>query len=285
MRLPFSFLSLFVFSIFVNLATFAQPKNDTIKTPPASTRPQTGPKPYKDVITAKAISDEGMFTVHKVEDKYFFEIPDSLMGREILIVNRISKSAAGLRSGFFGYAGDEAGRNVVRFEKGPNNKIFLRSISFAEYSKDSTSPMFTAVNKSNVQPIAAAFDIKALAKDSAGVVVDMTDYISGDNDILYFGSQIKSALRIGSQQTDKSYIVGVRSFPLNIEINTVKTYSRMPAPTAGAAPSSAGGNITIEMNSSLVLLPKVPMRARYADPRVGYFTIGYTDFDANPQGV
>jgi len=99
MRLPFSFLSLFVFSIFVNLATFAQPKNDTIKTPPASTRPQTGPKPYKDVITAKAISDEGMFTVHKVEDKYFFEIPDSLMGREILIVNRISKSAAGLRSG------------------------------------------------------------------------------------------------------------------------------------------------------------------------------------------
>ncbi len=286
MRLPVSFLSLIVFSIFYNLATFAQPKIDSTKTPPASTRAQTGPKPYKDVITAKAISDEGMFTVHKIEDKYFFEIPDSLMGREILIVNRISKSAAGLRSGFFGYAGDEAGRNVVRFEKGPNNKIFLRSISFAEYSKDSTSPMYTAVNKSNVQPIAAAFDIKALSKDSAGVVIDLTDYVSGDNDILFFASQVKSALRIGSQQSDKSYIVGIRSYPINIEISSVKTYSRTQggSPIAGAA-APVGSNITVEMNSSFVILPKHPMQPRYYDPRVGFFTVGYTDFDANPQGV
>ena len=193
MRLPFLYAILIVISLFLNLASFAQPKTDTTKTSTPGSRLQSGPKPYKEVITAKAISDDGMFTVHKVEDKYYFEIPDSLLGREILVVNRISKSAAGLRSGFFGYAGDEAGRNVVRFEKGPNNKIFLRSISFAEYSKDSTSPMFTAVNKSNVQPIAAAFDIKALSKDSCGSVIDMTDYISGDNDILFFGSQIKSS--------------------------------------------------------------------------------------------
>ena len=90
--------------------------------------------------------------------------------------------------------------------------------------------MFTAVNKSNVQPIAAAFDIKALAKDSTGSVIDVTDYISGDNDVLFFSSQIKSALRIGSQQSDKSYIVGVRSYPINIEIKTVKTYSRIGWP-------------------------------------------------------
>lgn len=286
MRLPLSCFSLIVFSIFFNLATFAQPKSDSTKTPPASSRSQTGPKPYKDVITAKAISDEGMFTVHKVEDKYFFEIPDSLMGQDILIVNRISKSAAGLRSGFFGYAGDEAGRNVVRFEKGPNNKIFLRSISFAEYSKDSTSPMFSSVNKSNVQPIAAAFDIKALSKDSAGSVIDMTDYISGDNDILFFSSQIKSALRIGSQQSDKSYIVGVRSYPINVEISSVKTYGRSPGGPSGAGSAApVGGNITVEMNSSFVILPKHPMQPRSYDPRVGFFTVGYTDFDANPQGV
>ena len=99
-----------------------------------------------------------------------------------------------MRSGFFGYAGDQVGQNVIRFEKGPNNKIFLRTISFAEYSKDSTSPMFTAVNNSNVQPIAAAFDIKALSKDSAGRVIDVTDYINGDNDVLFFSSQCKISL-------------------------------------------------------------------------------------------
>jgi len=276
----------FSFAIILSAVAIAQPKTDSTKSSPFSLRSATGPKPYKEVITAKAATDEGFFKVHKVEDKYFFEIADSLLGRDILVVNRIAKAAAGMRNGFFGYAGDEAGRNVIRFEKGPGNKIFLRTISFAEYSKDSTSPMFTAVNKSNVQPIAASFEVKALSEDSAGTVIDVTDYISGDNDVLFFSSALKSALRIGSQQTDKSYIVGIRSFPINIEIATVKTYGRSGGgPAIGGAALTPGGNVTVEMNCSFVMLPKEPMQARYYDPRVGYFSVGYTDFDANPQGV
>lgn len=269
------------------------PKPDTTRRPmgnggPAG--PSTGPKAYKDVITAKAVSDAGMFTVHKVDDKYYFEIPDSLFNRDILVVNRLSKAGAGMRvGGFAGYAGDDISRNVIQFQRGPNNKIFLRNISFAEYAKDSTSSMYTAVKRSNIQPIAASFDIKALGKDSTGVVIDATDYISGDNDILHFSSGSKSTYRIGSLQADKSYIDNLRAFPINVEIKTVKTYSRMPAqPTAGfggGGGSAAGGNLTVEINSSLVLLPKVPMQPRYFDKRVGYFVTGYTDFDANPQGV
>jgi hypothetical protein len=81
--------------------------------------------------------------------------------------------------------------------------------------------------------------------------------------------------------------VGVKSFPINVEIKAVKTYGRTPAPsTTGFGGGGAGsGNLTMELNSSLVLLPKVPMQPRYFDPRVGYFAVGYTDFDANPQGV
>ncbi|HRG83981.1 MAG TPA: DUF5118 domain-containing protein, partial [Chitinophagaceae bacterium] len=135
-----------------------------------------GPKPYREVITSKAVSDPGLFTVHKLDDKYFVEIPDSILGRELLVVNRISKASAGMRSqgSFFGYGGDQIGSNVIRFERGPNNKVFIRSISYAEYAKDSSSPMFTAVTNSNVQQIAAAFDLKSLGKDSSGVVIDMT---------------------------------------------------------------------------------------------------------------
>ena len=259
----------------------SMPKTDSAKKP---TGPVTGPKPYKEVITSKAVSDAGLFWVHKVEDKYYFEMPDSLFNRDI-VVNRISKAAAGMRSGgFFGYGGDQIGQNVIRFEKGPNNKIFLRNISYAEYAKDSTSPMFTAVNNSNVQPIAAAFDIKALGKDSTGAVIDVTDYINGDNDVLHFNSSLKTFLRIGQIQSDKSYIVTVKSYPINIEVKTVKTYSRTPA-APGAVGGGPSGNMTVELNSSLVLLPKVPMQSRYFDARIGYFTVGYTDFDANPQGV
>ncbi|MFN4313433.1 MAG: zinc-dependent metalloprotease [Chitinophagaceae bacterium] len=249
-----------------------------------------GPKAYNEVITSKAVTDQGMFAVHKVDEKYYFEIPDNMLGRDILVVNRISKAAAGMRNGFFGFAGDQIGQNVVRFEKGPNNKVFLRSISYAEYAKDSSSPMFTAVTKSNVQPIAASFDIKAFSKDSSASVIDITDFISGDNDLLYFSSGTKSAMRIGGQQNDKSYISGVRSYPMNVEISTVKTYGRTPTPPGQATGGrggggNAGGNLTIEINNSMVLLPEKPMQPRHFDPRVGYFVVGYTDFDANPQGV
>lgn len=277
-------------SLVVTAQTPGAPRPDSTRRP-GNGGPviSTGPKAYKDVITSKAITDAGMITIHKVEDKYFFEIPDSIFNRDILIVNRLSKAGANMRvGGFAGFAGDDISRNVIQFQKGPNNKIFIRTISFAEYSKDSTSSMYSAVKRSNMQAIAAAFDIKSLGKDSAGAVIDVTDYISGDNDILHFSSGSKSTYRIGSLQSDKSYIDNLRAFPINVEIKTVKTYSRMPAPPAGgfsAAPAPPGGNLTVEINSSLVLLPKVPMQARYFDKRVGYFTTGYTDYDANPQGV
>ena len=259
--------------------------------PGLSSLPKSGPKSYKDVITDKAVTKKGMFTVHKVEDKWYFEIADSLLGRDILIVNRLSKAAAGMRSFFFGYAGDQIGSNVISFEKGPNNKIFLKKISFDELSKDSTQPMYRAVINSNIQPIVAAFDIAAFNKDSSGSVIEMTNYINNDNDILNFQSNLKTVFQVGGQQTDKSYIVSVKTYPLNIEIKTVKTYSKSsgggfgsPSPLPFA--STGGGQLlTMELNSSLVLLPKTPMQQRFLDARVGYFERNYTDFDANPQGV
>ncbi|WP_315824896.1 DUF5117 domain-containing protein [Paraflavitalea speifideaquila] len=228
-----------------------------------------------------------MFAVHKVEDKWYFEVADSLLGRDILIVNRISKAPADTRAGFFGYAGDEINENVIRFEKGPNNKVFLRNISFSVYAKDSTKPMYKSVQNSNIQPISAAFDIKAFSKDSTGSIIDMTEYIGGDNDIFFFASFFKSALRIGGLQSDKSYIVDIKTYPINTEIKTVKTYSKMAAPSTipGLMPSGPTGNATFELNTSVVLLPKEAMRPRYYDDRIAYFTTEYTDFDADPQGV
>lgn len=272
----------------LGITLVAQPKSDSSKVPGPAGGRNNGPKPYHEVITAKAISDQGLFTVHKIDDKYFFEIGDSLLGRDILVVNRISRSAAGMRTFGMGYAGDEIGRNVIRFEKGPNNRLFLRNISFAEYAKDSTSPMFVSLTNSNIQPIAASFEIKAFSRDSAGSVIDATDYISGDNDVLFFNNSYKSAFRISSLQSDKSYVQSVRSYPINVEIKAVKTYSRAGGagqPGGGSPGAVAGGNITLELNSSMVVLPKVPMQPRYYDPRVGFFTVGYTDYDANPQGV
>jgi hypothetical protein len=254
---------------------------------------RTAPKPYKEVITDKAKTDEGMFKVHRVDDKWYFEIPDSLLNRDILIVSRLSKSAAGLSNGFSGYAGDIINNNVIRFDKGPNNRVFLRRISFDQRASNQDG-MYKAVLNSTTQPIMQAFAISAFGKDSVtntnSTVIDMTDYINGDNDVLFFNPGVKSGLQIGAYQTDRSYIQTVKSYPINIEIKTVKTYNRGASTGQfGAAPSPfappASGAYTVELNSSILLLPKTPAKARYFDPRVGFFARGYTDFDANPQGV
>jgi hypothetical protein len=233
------------------------------------------PKPYKEVITAKAITDSGLFIVHKIDEKYFWELPDSLLNRDLLIVNRIAKAATGGRAGMLGYAGDEIGESVVQFAKGPANKLFIKTISYQEISKDSTeNGMFRSVMNSNLQPLVAAFDIKAYRPDSTGVVIDVTDYLEKDNDVLFFDNNIKKALNLGGLQADRSYVEKLSSFPLNVEIRTLKTFSQ-----------TFLGFATYELNSSIVLLPKQPMQSRSFDERVGYFATGYKDFDANPQGV
>lgn len=282
-----------VLAIMLSLGVRTQDKPVTPPTTtPGSTvtgsQSKTGPKPYKDIITDKAITRRGMFTIHNVDDKYYFELPKRLLGHDILVVNRVSKSSIEAKKAFYGYAGDQIGKNVIRFEKGPNNKIFLRVISYSVNPGDSTKPMYQSVLNSNIQPIAMAFDIKAIAPDSlgGGIVIDVTDNVTSDNEIFGFASNAKSSFSAGSFQNDKSYIVSIKPYPVNVEIKSVKTFSK----SAGTSPFSVGSTpsqatVTLEMNSSMLLLPEKPMKPRYEDPRVGYISTGFTDFDANPQGV
>lgn len=235
-------------------------------------------KPYKDVITPGMKATKGYFTIHQKDDKYFFEIPNNIFGRDILIVSRISKASADMRNGSSGYAGDQIAETVYRFEKGPANKLFLRRISFSEYAGDSTTAMFASVTKNNVQAIAMSFPIAAISPDSSAVVIEATEFLNSDNDILYFeNKKLKDRAGMGSQQNDRSYIDYVHAYSSNVEIRAVKTYS------AGLNPTSS--NYTVELNASLVLLPAVPMKPRLQDTRVGYFAVGFKDFDADPQGV
>jgi hypothetical protein len=247
-------------------------------------------KPFKEIITDKAVSDQGVFTVHKVDDKYYFEIPDAMLKKEFLLVTRLTKAAAGMRSGTSGYAGDQIGQQVIAFEKGPKDKILLRSISHVDYAKDSTSQMYNSVTRNNVQSIIKSFDVKAYGVKNNSSVIEVTDVLNSDNELTSFSVWSKDSYRVGTFQKDMSFVNFVKSFPSNIEINTTKTFARtLGAPVTPAIPGrpapKISGNYTVEINSSFVLLPENKMQARYFDPRVGYFTVGYTDFDLDPQGV
>jgi hypothetical protein len=256
-------------------------------TPAPASTPKTGPKPYKEVITAKAKTQKGLLTTHQVEDKYYFEIADSLFGKEIMAVTRISQAPTGA-----GYGGELANRQVIRFEKGPENKVFIRVPLYINVSPDSTKPMSQAVRNSNVEPIAFAFDIKAARKDT-GVVVEVTDFFKGDNQIVSLPPSAKTAYRLAAPAADRSYIQGIKTFPINTEITVIKTFSALPAapsisglptaPTTTLPAASNAGAVTMEINTSMLLLPTVPMRKRYFDSRVGYFANGYMVYGENSQ--
>ena len=243
-------------------------------------------KPYKEIITADAKTSTGFFKVHKVEEKYYFEIPDSMINRDILTVNRILKSAAEFRnplSGLMSYAGDWIGENVIRFEKTPGNKISLRIISFKERAGDSAdNRMAQLVADNNMQPIYASLPVKAINKEQGNLVIDVTDFLNTDNPVFGFIPALKPYTGLAGVAPDRSYIDSILVFPLNIEVRTVKTYLRQAPGSTAATP------FTFEFNSSIVLLPKIPMKGRQYDPRVGYFGLwptDYTDFNINPQGV
>lgn len=258
---------------------------------PAISLPRTGPRPYPQVVTAKASTTRGLFTVHKIDDRYLFELPDSLLGREIMAITRTSKTATNA-----GYGGEQANRQVLRFERGPDNRVLMRAVQYINVGADSTQPIFKAVQNSNVQPIAAVFDVKAVRKDTS-VVFDVTDFFKTDNQVISLPPFAKIRYRITQLQTDRTFIQTVKSFPINTEVRVMKTYSvTPPTPSFGGAPSppspfptvslpagEAAGVATFEMNTSMILLPKVPMKKRLFDARVGYFANGYTVFDDNSQ--
>jgi hypothetical protein len=281
------------------LPTFAQRKPRTPAPKPASDtshpvkpkNPIAGqPKQYKDVIPDSAVSQKGLFTVHKVGDKWFFEIGDSLLNREILAVTRFSKSPAGSRS----YGGEEVNEQTIRWEKGPSDVLFLRVVTVVSLATDSSQPIARAVRNSNLDPIAAAFDIKAYGKDSASMVIDVTDFFKGDNQPVSLSPGIKRRYSLGGLSSDRSYISYIHSFPLNTEVRTVKTYSSSPSPggisfgpsTGVSLPAAeAAGAVTIELNNSFIMLPDTPMRKRLFDPRVGYFASDYTVYGDDQQKV
>jgi ribosomal protein S18 acetylase RimI-like enzyme len=266
-------------------------KNAKEKAPASSAKPDTtkrkgpagGLQSFKQLV-GKAKTQKGLFTVHKVNEDYYFEIPDSLMGREFMTVTRFAKTPTGA-----GYGGEEENRQVMRWERGPNNKLFLRASLFINSSGDSTKPILQAVRNSNLDPIAASFDLKSIRKDTS-VVINVTDFFKGDNQLISLDPQTKRRFNLTNIQNDRSYVQWVKSFPINTEVRMVKTFtSVLPPPSAGPQQTivlPAGGTtgvVTVELNASMILLPKVPARKRLFDPRVGYFATGFTTYGEESQ--
>ena len=230
-----------------------------------------GIKPYNKVITKDAVTDKGLFEVHKLDDKYYYEIPDSLFEKEMLMVTRISKTASGI-----GFGGGKQNEQVLRWQK-KGKKVVLRVVSYNVTAADSL-PVNEAVVNSNFEPVLYTFPIKAFGKDSTSTVIDASPFFQKDVKAIGFPAFTRKRFKVTRLDAEKSFIESIKSYPQNIESRHVKTYA------AGAPPSnSSTGTISIEINNSMVLLPKNKMKRRYFDERVGWFTSNTTDYGLGDQ--
>lgn len=267
---------LFVFGLVVNASAQTKKKNDKKATTPVVTAKPEPPKKgaildYDKVVTKDVKTDTGLFSVHKKDEDYLFEIPDSLLGREMLMVTRIAKTASGINFG-----GQKLNTQVLRWEKN-DKKILLRIVSH-DIVADENLPIHEAVANSNFEPILFAFPIKAFNKDAKTTVIDATALFSTDVAAIGFPSRSRTRYKISRLDAARSYIDRISSYPQNIEIRHVKTY------VASAAPSNADvGSISLELSNSMILLPKVPMQRRYFDARVGWFARSQTDYGLDVQ--
>lgn len=238
---------------------------------PKTAAAKNGIKKYGEVITKDAVSDQGVFTIHKVADKYYYEIPDTLLNRDFLWISRIAGIPAGLGGGYMN-AGSSVNEQMVEWQK-IENKIVLKTRSYGAIAADSL-PINLSVQANNYQPTLHAFDIAAFSKDSSSFVIDVTKFLLSD--IKAF-SGLSAAMRrdykVSKLDESRSFISSAKSFPLNIEVRQDFTYDAAEPPS-----NSATGAISLMMNQSMVLLPKVPMQPRINDYRVGYFNFRQVDY-------
>lgn len=231
-------------------------------------------KAYDDVITKEAISDKGLFDVHLVGETFFFEIPMMYLDTDMLLVSRFSKLPSNLGGGYVN-AGTKTNTRLINWERF-KDKILIKEKSSSAIAADSL-PINVSVKANNYEPTLYAFDIVAFSKDSSSIVIDVTNFYGSDvKAISGLTSSLRKRYKVRSLDKSRSFINTVKSFPENIEVIQDFTYS------AGAPPVNTGDEtISIQMNQSMILLPKVPMQPRYFDERVGWFTLSKYDYGSD----
>lgn len=249
----------------------------------ASTAPQARPadqkpparaeglKPYSELITKEAKTDSGLFHVHRMKQKWYFEIPNREIGKEFLLVSSQAETQSGV-----GYGGDNLNTQVVTWERN-GDRVLLRSVYFSAVAADSL-PVSYAVRKATLPPILMAFDIQAYNRDTSAAVIDVTDFFASDVAELGLDRFQRDQYKVRRLDGKRSFIEKIRSFPDNIEIEATLTYDAAQVPQDRSL-----STLTMVVHHSMVRLPENPMMPRLADDRVGFFSVTQTDYGYDAQ--
>lgn len=282
----FRVLSILFAAVFMTVTpTVAKEKKEKAKTeqkvqskkPSRKSKKGQPATPPKDSVKVEkpTVDRDGLFRVTKEKNDWFFQIHDSLIGRQFLTTTRYTSTPAG--SGKFG--GEQVNEQTIYFQKGVDEQLLMRANLIINVA-DSTDNISRAITISNENPIIGSFKIES-HKDGM-YKIKVTALFNQDNTALALPQYVKKQYELQGLIPEMSYIDDIKSFPMNTEVRTVKTY----ATNGNTLPSARyTGKVTFGLNISFVLLPEKPMMRRYYDPRVGFFTDRFTSYTDEQQRV
>ena len=256
--------------------------------PRPGAKPDTEKKDEPEKPAPELKVTAGLFGVAQHEKDWYFDIPDSLLGRRILAVTRFVKHTPGASE----YGGEMVSNRMIYWEKAINGNLLLRIDPNVIHSEESDE-IDLAVKASSENPIVASLKPEKTASPGC-TRVKVTTLFEGDNQPFSLSAASKRSYNLGGLKGDASFIQSIRTYPINTEVTTTKTFT-YNAPTPSAPGPAARGNtlpagtqagvVTLVLNTSMILLPEKPMQPRWFDPRVGYFADGYTEFSDEQQAV
>ena len=250
---------------------------DTVKTDTVAVDSVKAEKPEKkkeeteyEKLMKKGSVQEGLFRTRHIDDKYYFEVPDSMMGRLLICVTRFTA----VPQGFGQFSGEKVTHASVYFERRDTSQLLLRQYVLSQLA-DPDDRISQTLTQSTVDPIIAAFKVIGRNKSGDEALIDVTSLFKSENNLTGIDGETRGRLKIGGAQQDRTFIDSLRVFPINIEVQTTRTYGAQAGAPSAAAQT---GSVTLGFNTSIVLLPREPMRKRLWDERVGYFVSRFTRF-------
>ena len=229
--------------------------------------------PYHKVVKEGGSMREGLFTVRHIKDDWYLEVPDTLLNRLMLAVTRF----ASVPQGFKMLSGEEVNHSAIYLEQHGSKTILMREYVRSAFANEKDK-IAENLERSVADPIVYKFDVIGRNLKNKYQLINITKWLASDNKITSFSSSDRTVVGVGNVQADRSFVDTIKTYPINLEIQTLRTY----AMTSGKAPASRAGSATIGLTTSLVLLPREPMMPRLADERVGFFNTKitqYTDAD------
>ena len=224
-----------------------------------------------DSLTKGMNMSKGVINSYTNNNKLLFEIPNEILGKEILVVTRLAQ----VPSGYSPYinAGSKTSEQVISFYK-KNNRIDIRQLSYNNIA-DPDDPIIQSVVENNFSPILASFEVRN--SDKSSFLIDVSDFFLKDSPgFNIINSRVKDQYKIGGVDRKRSSIDSSRSFPENIEVLATLTFNTNKPPRINRTKT-----FSFQVNHSFILLPSEKMKVRHFDHRVGWFTVNKIDYSSS----